>query len=328
MRIDRALLKKVWKQIEVLAASSQPAAAPKNTPKTPDTFAPAAPKQTRHYSEIQQSLRELPAPRFDRETATKIVENLYRGVLGREVDPLGRETWIPLVEQGRLSNVIDSVVGSHEFKTIRSQQADPRQLSKDLYTGILGREADPEGGAATYAAINRGQLAQRLFDMILSPEHAERLKAKPAPVEPTPTPTIPAPAPNLPKEPGAPLQTVPMRPEYNIPIDRSSEAAAAKSAATWVRQNKPEFFDKGDDRAVAFEMMTWVIGILRANGFDANRVVNHPSFPVGAGMRYGSDAVVMPSQAIYDVFVAWGDPGRGDPVANNVGPYAPGRLRE
>lgn len=135
----------------------------------------------------------------------------------------------------------------------------------------------------------------------------------------------PGPAPS---EPGAPLSTVPMRPEYaNIPIDKSSPAAAARSAAEWVRRNHPEFFDKGDDRQVAFEMMTWVVGALRANGYDATRVVNHPSRPVGDGMRYGSDAVVLNGR-IYDVYVAWGDPGRGDPTAQDVGPYEPGRLRE
>ncbi len=119
-----------------------------------------------------------------------------------------------------------------------------------------------------------------------------------------------------------------MRAEFaNAPIDTSSDSAAARSAAAWVKQNHPEFFDKGDDRQVAFEMMTWVIGALRAKGYDAHRVVNHPSRAVGDGMRYGSDAVVINGR-IFDVYAAWGDPGRGDPVAQDMGAYAAGRLRE
>jgi hypothetical protein len=162
---------------------------------------------------------------------------------------------------------------------------------------------------------------------LTSPEYQQRQQQlqqpAPAPVEP-PAP----PAPVVPREPGAPLSTVPMRAEYaNIPIDKSSPSAAARSAAAWVKQHHPEFFDKGDDRQVAFEMMTWVIGALRANGYDAHRVVNHPSRAPGDGMRYGSDAVVLEGN-IYDVYAAWGDPGRGDPVAQNMGPYAAGRLRE
>jgi hypothetical protein len=133
------------------------------------------------------------------------------------------------------------------------------------------------------------------------------------------TPTTPGPTGPTPSEPGAPLSTVPMRPEYaNALIDTSSPSAAAKSAAQWVKQTHPEFFDKGDDRQVAFEMMTWVIGALRAAGYDAHRVVNHPSRPVGDGMRYGSDAVVLNGR-IYDVYAAWGDPGRGDPTAHPRG---------
>ncbi len=154
-------------------------------------------------------------------------------------------------------------------------------------------------------------------------------KAIPGTQPGTPTaPTTPGTPGTTPREPGAPLSTVPLKPEYaNIPLDTSSPSAAAKSAAQWVRQNHPEFFDKGDDRQVAFEMMTWVVGALRAHGYDATRVVNHPDRPVGDGLRYGSDAVVLNGR-IYDVYVAWGDPGRGDPVANDVGPYAAGRLRE
>lgn len=339
MRIQ-ATLKKVWKSLEVLANTPPPSAAPAATKPKPnarpesttsaDTFSSSAAVSAKQLTQVQQPLRAA-APRFDNETANKLVESLYRGALGRGLDESGRKSWVPLVEQGRLSEVVEHVLASPEFAG-RAATMDTKQLASELYTGMLQRTADPEGHAGTQAAITRGHLAHRVFDMLLSPEHRELMERKPeaptAPAKPTP-PTVPGPTPNLPKEPGAALSTVPMRPEYaKIPIDKSSEAAAAKSAAAWVRANKPEFFDKGKDRAVAYEMMTWVIGALRAHGYDAHRVVNHPSHPMGTGVRYGADAVVMPSRIIYDVFVAWGQPGRGDPVAQNVGNYAEGRLRE
>jgi hypothetical protein len=156
-------------------------------------------------------------------------------------------------------------------------------------------------------------------------------KAIPGTTPGTTTPTAPT-APTAPgnpaTEPGAALSTVPQRPEYAAaPIDRSSGEAAARSAAQWVKDSYPQLFGRGDDRQVAFEVMTHVIGAMRAAGFDAHRVVNHPSRPIGDGQRYGSDAVVVGGH-IYDVYGAFGDPGRSDVQTLNQGPYEAGRLRE
>ena len=61
--------------------------------------------------------------------------------------------------------------------------------------------------------------------------------------------------------------------------------------------------------------------------WGAHRVVNHPSHAVGDPYRYGSDALVLGGN-IYDVYGAFGDPGRSDVQALDQGPYAAGRLRE
>jgi len=125
--------------------------------------------------------------------------------------------------------------------------------------------------------------------------------------------------------PGGELSTVPYNPRWaNVRLDKSSPLAALLNAARYVKDNHPEFFDKGDDREVAYKMMTEVIGIMRANGFDAYRVVNHPSRPLGHPLRYGSDAVVLDGR-VYDV---WGDPGKSTPQTLDVGPADPGRPRE
>ena len=71
--------------------------------------------------------------------------------------------------------------------------------------------------------------------------------------------------------------------------------------------------------------MTHVIGALRVAGYDATRVVNHPSKPVGDGWRYGSDAIVLNGD-IFDVYRGIGT--ENEPQAMNAGPYAAGRLRE
>ncbi|MBM3276360.1 MAG: hypothetical protein FJZ00_14495 [Candidatus Sericytochromatia bacterium] len=150
----------------------------------------------------------------------------------------------------------------------------------------------------------------------------------PGPVSgPVPVPG-PAPGPGqLP--PGAlpPLGTVPVLPEYgNVPINRSSDAAAILSAAEFVRRAHPQWF-MVDDRAVCLEIMTKVIGILRAHGYDAHRVVNHAGKPVGDPWRYGSDALVL-NGIVWDVYRGIGDPNQSVPQALNVGRYEPGRPRE
>lgn len=127
-------------------------------------------------------------------------------------------------------------------------------------------------------------------------------------------------------EPGPPLSTVTMRPEYfSAPLDMSSPAAMVKSAAQWVKDTYPELMARADDRNVCTEIMGHVIGALRAHGVDAYRVVNHPSLPPSNGVRYGSDAVVVAGR-IWDVFVGMGE--SNTPAAQDMGPNPPGRPRE
>lgn len=157
----------------------------------------------------------------------------------------------------------------------------------------------------------------------------------PLPTLPVPVPMpvpVPTPAPVSPPG-GAPLpgalpalQTVPALPQYNRPITRSSPEAAILETARYVKAAYPHLF-ADDDRARHYEAMTHVIGILRANGFDAHRVVNHPSRPMGDPWRYGSDALVLDG-TIYDVYRGIGDPDASVPQAANMGPYGPGRSRE
>lgn len=158
---------------------------------------------------------------------------------------------------------------------------------------------------------------------VASPEEI----AKFPPLQPGTRPTPPVQPGPSPQPAGlTPLSTIPNLPEYaQIPVDRSSPEAAVLSAARWVREHHPDLFARATDRQVCFDIMTKVIGALRANGYDATRVVNHPSIPVGQGMRYGSDAVALNGR-IFDVYVAMGEEAR--PVANDVGPYESGRLPE
>ncbi|MDP2275595.1 MAG: DUF4214 domain-containing protein [Archangium sp.] len=199
---------------------------------------------------------------------------------------------------------------------------------KGLYRELLNREPDLEGFNAHMAGLARGVSREEIRQTFLnSPEYAEKQAAPvnvPAPVTP-PTAPVPPPAPTVTLvEPGAPLRTVPLRPEYaEANIDKSSPEAAALSAARWARSKYSELFTRAEDRNVCAEIMTHVIGALRVAGYDAHRVVNHASMNDGA--RWGSDAVVLNGN-VFDVYRAMGQ--EAAPVAQNMGPYAAGRLRE
>ncbi len=195
---------------------------------------------------------------------------------------------------------------------------------KGLYRELLGREPDIEGFNAHLAGLARGVSREDIRQVFLSStEYAEKQAAPvnvPAPVTAPVTP--PAPTVTL-VEPGAPLRTVPLRPEYaEANIDTSSPEAAALSAARWARSKYAELFTRAEDRNVCAEIMTHVIGALRVAGYDAHRVVNHPSMNDGA--RWGSDAVVLNGN-VFDVYRAMGQ--EAAPVAQNMGPYGD-RLRE
>ncbi len=210
------------------------------------------------------------------------------------------------------------------------QRASNEAYVTSLYRDLLGRAPDADGLAAHLAGLEGGNSRAQLRDVFLGSDEYRALQAQPQPQpQPAPAPVpAPAPPPRSYVEPGPALSTVPPKPGYlDVTLDRRSLDGAVMSAARWVREHRPQYFNQGEDRAVAFEMMTEVIGIMRANGYDAHRVVNHPSFPMGHGNRYGSDALVVEGR-IYDVFGAWGEAGRGDPQALFQGPYAQGRLRE
>jgi hypothetical protein len=209
------------------------------------------------------------------------------------------------------------------------QRASNEGFVRGLYRELLNREPDAEGLAAHLAGLERGVTRAQIRDVFLnSSEYQELQRPKPAPVEPTPAP-VPAPAPRTYPEPGPALSTVPPKAEYlDVPIDTSSPEAALLSTAKWVRQNRPAYFDNmQDDRGLARDMMTEVIGILRAHGFDAHRVVNHPSLPPSNPVRWGSDAAVLNGK-VYDLYISYGDPNQSVPHLGYAGPYDAGRLRE
>lgn len=247
------------------------------------------------------------APRSQSDEA--YVTSLYNNLLGRQPDPQGFQAHLAALRAGASrQQVYQAFLTSDEFRQRRTAPAAPLTYGRDAFQPVPPTSA--RSFFATGMSMNLGGWFRSMFDRIKSWFRGPAVPPAPGPV--------PGPAPG--PQPGSGLVTVPMRPEYSrAPIDRSNPAAAVLSAATWVYQTYPQYFNAGESRPVAYEMMTAVIGALRAHGFDAHRVVNYPSVPIGDPGRYGKDALVL-NGVIYDCYQSWGDPG-SRPQALAVGSY-------
>ncbi|MHB8878413.1 MAG: hypothetical protein ACYC8T_32355 [Myxococcaceae bacterium] len=141
-----------------------PASPPENPPATPPATDPV-PKQS--------AMAEDTVATFSGAQADVVVERLYRAVLGREVDPSGRGAYVPLVQQGRLPVVVNALITSGEFDQHRAGVS-TSSFAAELYRVLLDREPDPGGHAATADAVRAAHGAQRVADMVLSGEYAEK----------------------------------------------------------------------------------------------------------------------------------------------------------
>jgi len=91
-------------------------------------------------------------------------------------------------------------------------------------------------------------------------------------------------------------------------IKAKDDKSAVVEAATWVREKYPQYFVDTATRSDAYEMMTTVINALRANGFDARRTLANEDLPPGDYYRWGSDALVIGKDTIYDIYISWPSP--------------------
>jgi|GEM_PF-1814537 len=116
---------------------------------------------------------DKPDPRTD-SLNTIFVDHGYRGILGRESDPAGRDGYIKFLDKGgKLVDFCRKLVNSDEFN-IRWQDKSPADLGTRLYKGILGRDPDSEGLKHTVEAIEKGQVASRAAAMLDSHEFKTR----------------------------------------------------------------------------------------------------------------------------------------------------------
>jgi hypothetical protein len=111
-----------------------------------------------------------PPPPSEADLAGYHVSLAYQGILGRPADDSGLVHYRSELLGGRTVGwLCTTLAQSGEFASNRALLSS-EELATALYMGILGRNPDPGGLAATITAIDNGQLDTRAAAMILSEE--------------------------------------------------------------------------------------------------------------------------------------------------------------
>lgn len=110
-----------------------------------------------------------------------------------------------------------------------------------------------------------------------------------------------------------PVETIKHDPRYaSAELDLTSLQTATESASKWVFEQYPDLVkaldqannavpeNKQKARQLGFELTGHLIGVLRANGVDAQRLARHTHNDFGNPSRYVNDAFVLPDGRAID----------------------------
>ena len=101
----------------------------------------------------------------DETTANAFVEQLYRGMLGREADSAGLESWVKQLTNGAtVKDIVDGFLKSDEYV---AKNRNAQQIISDLYSGLLGRTADAEGYNKWLTDYNNGANIEEIMSEFL-----------------------------------------------------------------------------------------------------------------------------------------------------------------
>jgi hypothetical protein len=112
------------------------------------------------------------------ESAEQTAQRLYRAVLGRDADAEGLRNAAEYVSRGQIAGLIRGLTQSNEYRSLRASRS-AAELLDQMYRALLGRPADTTGRRAYLAAIERGEDAQVIADLLASDEYLTRSDGTP-----------------------------------------------------------------------------------------------------------------------------------------------------
>jgi hypothetical protein len=105
------------------------------------------------------------------ETAEQTARRLYRAILGREPDAPGLRNAATYIARGQIAGVVRSMLSSTEYRNLRAQRS-TADLLDQMYRALIGRPADAAARRSYIPAIERGEDAQVIADLMSSDEYA------------------------------------------------------------------------------------------------------------------------------------------------------------
>ncbi len=201
-------------------------------------------------------------------------------------------------DQSIVSGQIGAVQGDLAVPSPGGEAQSEAEFVKASFRRLLGREVDDSAMMAASMALANGHPREDFLKGIMESEERKNLTSLGF-TELSPTPL-------------APLQTVPHLPIYDsikLPLTNLPEMVmqALREAKTLRPDIMAKIEKQGDVKNVkkekwfAYELMTTTIGILRANGIDASRVVAFGEQAVGDPGRYGFDQLRIGNGPAIDV---------------------------
>jgi hypothetical protein len=136
--------------------------------------------QIAHADQIVGRQRPGAAGAFSQAESVVVAERLFRATVNRDADARGVAQAAAEVQKGNLTQQVNSMVASPEFRQVIADKT-PAQILEQFYSGMLKRQPDRAGIDAFTPRIAARQYGAVLLEMANSPEFRSSLSSTAAP---------------------------------------------------------------------------------------------------------------------------------------------------
>jgi len=140
----------------------------------PGSFDLGTTRLERHLRSLRPFGRAVAEDAYTRAEARFILDRLYRGLLGRNVDAPSVDAAVQEIRSGRLRVQCDALVRSQEFRSGVAELSAEDQLER-IYEGLLERGVDERGARTYLARIQKRQYTDVVLAIVSSSEFRKQM---------------------------------------------------------------------------------------------------------------------------------------------------------
>jgi Beta/Gamma crystallin len=122
------------------------------------------------WNDAISSVRPVNQTATTAETAQQVAARVYRALLGRDGDPAGLRVAANQIAGDQLETVVRGMAQSVEYRRVRTARSAPELLDQ-MFRAILERPADSIARRAYLSALERGEDAEVVIDLLGSEEY-------------------------------------------------------------------------------------------------------------------------------------------------------------